>query len=559
MANASDITDEQQTQCSYCYDEAKHYCRTCKENLCVKCHEVHKKSTKANTNHHHVVPFLQRKESLRSPAPDTCAVHHGSKYEFGCLKCQVVICKKCVSTLHNGHKKSNDLSDFFDKMIGILKQEFSLLQHSVLPQYQETLSKLDEDPPQYGSVVESIKGKIEQETQRATDLLQYLLIEGQQAVDDIATLDQEILRVQKQNSQDHHLRLLQIEQRYREFFASIDRNVLIDFLHDRRDFKEMIKYPDKHGISPPHYNPSNISLAVLRDSFISVHSANNQPLVDIRLRHFDKKLMSEPLRISSFQIGKNTLLYQVKCVGRLDSAWVLTGESSLNHYNRAGKKLESLETSDGQNGSPGGIAVSPQNEVLFTKTAPNCIALAKVGKKPQILIPTDDWVPNGLCLTVSGGILVTLQNAANGKVVKFQEGLPTLTVQYDEIGHAIYEMPWYIAENKVNNDICVSDTKKNLLIVVNKFGKVRFQYDAPYRYFQPRDICADSQGNLLVADPYNNNVNIIGEDGDFLLNINTRYLDLTLPLALSVDVDKNLWIGGRDSRRVVVLRYIHDT
>ena len=87
-----------------------------------------------------------------------------------------------------------------------------------------------------------------------------------------------------------------------------------------------------------------------------------------------------------------------------------------------------------------------------------------------------------------------------------------------------------MSENN-NGDICVSDTKANTVIVVEKTGSVRFRYDGrPARRqetFSPRGIVTDALSQIIVTD-YNNCLHILDQNGQVLRCVDDCGLKKTL-------------------------------
>lgn len=92
----------------------------------------------------------------------------------------------------------------------------------------------------------------------------------------------------------------------------------------------------------------------------------------------------------------------------------------------------------------------------------------------------------------------------------------------------------YICENR-NLDICVADFNMRALVVVNQAEKHRFTYtDGSHQKrsklsepFIPYDLTTDSQSLILIADYWNNRIDIIDQDGQFIRCIDNLYIFVT--------------------------------
>ena len=113
-----------------------------------------------------------------------------------------------------------------------------------------------------------------------------------------------------------------------------------------------------------------------------------------------------------------------------------------------------------------------------------------------------------------------------------------------------------MSENN-NENICVSDTEANNVIVVEKTGRVLFRYDGrPARRkeaFGPMGIVTDAWSQIIVADYNNNCLHILDQDGQFLKCVDDCGLEK--PYGLSVDSEGRLWVEC-ESGKITVIQYL---
>lgn len=132
-------------------------------------------------------------------------------------------------------------------------------------------------------------------------------------------------------------------------------------------------------------------------------------------------------------------------------------------------------------------------------------------------------------------------------------------IQYDERGENLYRYATFLAENGVNNDICVSDHGTNTVVVVNHEGKFRFVYhnilsQRKYDTFFPCSIVTDSQGHILIADGDNDCIHVIDCNRQFLCYIdNCNFAGVC---GIDIDFADKLWIGEVDSGKIKVVEYL---
>ncbi|XP_061186766.1 uncharacterized protein LOC133194881, partial [Saccostrea echinata] len=115
----------------------------------------------------------------------------------------------------------------------------------------------------------------------------------------------------------------------------------------------------------------------------------------------------------------------------------------------------------------------------------------------------------------------------------------------------------FVAENK-NEDICASDRNADSVVVVDKTGRVRFQYDGTpaigKKKFDPNQLVTDSLSQIIVADWTNDCLHILDQDGEFLRCVDN--CKLSRPLGLGLDSDGRLWVGLYEKGDVKVIQYM---
>jgi hypothetical protein len=114
-----------------------------------------------------------------------------------------------------------------------------------------------------------------------------------------------------------------------------------------------------------------------------------------------------------------------------------------------------------------------------------------------------------------------------------------------------------VVENN-NGDICASDNNAEKVVVVDKSGRVRFQYDGTpvrkMRAFDPDHLVTDSMSRIIVADNNNACLHILDQNGQFLKCVDN--CGLHKPLGLSLDSEGRLWVGQFDLGEVKVIQYM---
>ena len=72
-------------------------------------------------------------------------------------------------------------------------------------------------------------------------------------------------------------------------------------------------------------------------------------------------------------------------------------------------------------------------------------------------------------------------------------------IQYDSQGQPLYQHAFYIAEN-VNGDVIVTDSKKRIVIAVNRLGIFRYTYSGRNNELDAFSVAGNVNGDVIVTD-----------------------------------------------------------
>lgn len=117
-------------------------------------------------------------------------------------------------------------------------------------------------------------------------------------------------------------------------------------------------------------------------------------------------------------------------------------------------------------------------------------------------------------------MLVIVSSATTlNKIIRYKGTEITQEIDIGEHGNSIFAIGEYllfVTENN-NGDICVSDGNADKVVVVDKNGRVRFQYDGtPARLeesFDPRCIQTDKHSHIIMTDLSNDCLHILDQNG----------------------------------------------
>ncbi|XP_062602490.1 uncharacterized protein LOC134264210 [Saccostrea cucullata] len=254
---------------------------------------------------------------------------------------------------------------------------------------------------------------------------------------------------------------------------------------------EFRKLPPKVKISLPTFNTGNINRKKNHRLFGSLSSLSIKReegfiLEKKEVTATDKELLEVPEAITSISIGFGQKDHQNKI--RQILTW--TGDGDLVYSER-------------------------------TKRTVNKVSSGQI----EEIIRLKGWVPEHLCVTSSGELLVTMysEDETQYKVVRYSNSKEKQTIQFDENGKPLHSgigYTKYICENR-NLDMCVADYRAGVVVVVDQAGKLRFRYTGhssttKKQPFKPLGITTDSQCQILTSDCQNNYIHIIDQNGRFL-------------------------------------------
>nr|XP_022313938.1 uncharacterized protein LOC111118664 [Crassostrea virginica] len=268
--------------------------------------------------------------------------------------------------------------------------------------------------------------------------------------------------------------------------------------------------------------------------------------------------MAVPLVLKVIQT-KPKELYKLRGVSCLNDRefWTCGNDNILRLHNLQGEYLNFVQTTSGND--PEAIAVTRSGGLVYADYLDSSINLVS-GTQIQTLITLREWKPIGLCITLSGDLLVSMTNFENTTVVRrYFASTQKQGIYQDDQDEPFYTAKGYIqylSENR-NLDVCMANRAAGEIVVVDAAGKLRFIYRGhPFIFheiFHPRGITTDSQTNILISDCYHECIHIIDKDGCFL-----RYIEncgIQVPWGLCVDSRDNLFVAERNTCKVKKLRY----
>lgn len=319
------------------------------------------------------------------------------------------------------------------------------------------------------------------------------------------------------------------------------------------------KLPPKLTLSIPRFTNPEINKKNMLQLFGSLSKfsikreeggyVTDCPVVD----HFPIDIIKE----IDTSYGDPISLCSVSCLND-EELWLCGWNNVITLYNLQGKLVKSVQTKS--KNIPWDVAVTRLGELVYSDHNDRTVNI--VNKKTiNEVIRLKGWTPLSVCSTQIGDLLVfmTSDDYKQGKIVRFSGAAEKQTIQVNDDGQPLYSTTLsikYVCENR-NLDICVSDSLKSAVVVVNTAGKYLFTYTGLHSYsvqpFQPRGITTDSQCQILIADYGNHCVHIVDQDGQFVSTIDN--CKLYNPWGLCVDTRDNLFVTEYNTGKLKRIHY----
>lgn len=110
----------------------------------------------------------------------------------------------------------------------------------------------------------------------------------------------------------------------------------------------------------------------------------------------------------------------------------------------------------------------------------------------------------------------------------------------------LFSRPTFVCENRVNQNICVSDYDMKVIVLTSR-GYFVFNYTGQQPVikrtpFSPRGIACDGRGNILVADVGNDLVHMLKSNGEFITHILSSISPVSRPWGICVDSENRIWL-----------------
>ncbi|XP_062602391.1 uncharacterized protein LOC134264103 [Saccostrea cucullata] len=540
-------------KCNSCETaDAKVRCESCLVNLCAACIGIHMISDESTK---HVIVRFQSRNSSLYPG---CHLHAYGQCEKYCNQCDIPVCNTCVaSDQHIGHDLMEILQVLDDKKKTIIAEQ-AKLKEIVYPTYQGIASDVQNRMSQLEREHEDISTDITKHGEvwhREIDKL----VKKLKAEDDEMKNSQ--LRILQKHLNEINKTMSDIKQEIDSNDMTINSEDISKVFSTKLNVDRCTKLPIKLVPSLPEFIPGKIdeeeefrkifgalspSSLISEEQGYSMKTTQKSP--EVGSCPPAKQLLDVPETVTTLRT-QQIYISGVVCLND-EEIWTKGNGSDLRRYSiNQGSELKAFRTKSDR--MPGGIAVTKKGYLVYTDYDGRSVNIVKNEEIEEVII-LQKWKPRNVCSTSTDDLLVIMDSVdfRKSKVVRYSGSTEKQTIQFDDIGKSLFSSGILyrhtITENR-NLDICVSDNGAKEVVVVNQKGKLRFRYNghtpAPKnKPFSPQGITTDSLCHILTADPFNDCVHIIDQDGQLL-----RFIDceLSIPCGLCIDTNDNLFVAQK--------------
>ncbi|XP_052677841.1 uncharacterized protein LOC128158901 [Crassostrea angulata] len=519
---------------------AQSYCDFCHVNLCKPCIGEHI-SDEYET--HKIVRFQDRRSTLIYPK---CMTHTTKNCEHQCKNCDnIFVCSSCIaSEQHRGHIFVEVLEVYKTKK-EVIENDTEKLHNLITPKYEEIAFDLEKQLANLEGGYEKLTTEISKQGEKWHREIDIVINKLKTKIGEIKEKHRAILQI-------HLEEIKQIQSHINETLLSMseikESREVTPTIEYSSKIREFSKSPSNIKVTLPTFIPNLIDHEQLERFFGQItplYSATEESLSSIHQPNTSvKELLDEPELLAIIRTGHASLL-NVTCLNE-DKIWTSGLTKEIKCFNINGSLHQTNTTRSGNR--PRGLAVDSDGNLIYTDDESNTVNLLKMGQTEE-LIRLQGWVPNKLCVTSTGDLLVTMHNDLKipSKVVHYSGYTEKQTIQFDDEFKPLYSRNndiKYITENR-NHDICVADYGAGVVVVVNQDGKLRWRYTGQpsvtkNKAFRPYGITTDSQSRILTADSDNNCIHIVDKSGQFLRYIDN--CDLESPFGLCVDNNDYLFV-----------------
>ncbi|XP_011423828.3 uncharacterized protein [Magallana gigas] len=532
--------------CDLCLKSVQQFCNSCQIGLCREC--INKHVNDLSSRPHNIVPFTDRTVQLEYPQ---CSTHPKQKCEAHCEICDVPACIQCATGPHKGHTVL-DISGLIGRKKETIKNETNEIEKFILPK-NKTLDILTDNK------ISLINSRFEDFEKQTKDQRKRWHLEVDNIFDKLNT--------RMHSLRDHHIAVLnsvksqlssqkcsmiQTVQQNKDILSLNRMSLINNYKSKLAEFRKSPYIPDlpqpslqtntedgKHSVTIGRYTAKLTQTLMDDASFLPTMTLPKKSKVVAVIQTHVKKLCRVVCLLST-------------------SAWV-SGKGKF--ISLVGPEPQTVKSTCER--FPSDLTINRQGEMVYSDREHRAINIVKDGKTETLITTPTGWHPEGLHCSRSGDILVSIgtTDSSQHKIVRYQGETVAQDIDKDENGFPLFQRGKYallLSEN-INEDIVASDQNADVMVVLDRRGKVRFRYNNQpprgQKPFSPRQVVTnDITGHIIVVDARNSCLHILDQNGQFLRCVDDCGLEN--PTGLGVDSEGRLWVGFYLTGMVKVIQYL---
>ncbi|XP_061186564.1 uncharacterized protein LOC133194675 [Saccostrea echinata] len=526
-------------------------CDFCHVNLCIACIGKH---VSDGYEKHKVVPFKVQKSTLIYPR---CTMHPTKSCDLQCKECNISVCSFCSESKQHEEHDLVHLSEIFAAKKVFIENDETELEKYISSTYRTIVIEIEAQMARLHGDYEKLTEFVTERGKQWHRAIERVTKEMVVEINEMKGRHQSILKQQLDEIGMIQSLIDETLLTMKKIKESNDVSMALEYTSRVKEFKKSPKVQ----ISLPTFSPQYIDSEQVHKLFGSLSPLLAKREADsYRLLNPEatvKALLEEPKLISSINTGCKNLC-SVTCLSE-EEIWTSSGVSGLMQCFNTQSSLETSVKAKSRE-FPSDITLTSDGDLLYSDWKTKTVNILK-NKKIKEVIRLHGWIPNNMCVTSSGDLLVTMysDDKTQSKVVRYSGSTEKETIQFDDEGKPLYsgnKFTKYISENR-NLDICVSDYGAGAVVVVNQAGKLMFRYTGHISTikidpFKPRGITTNSHYQILASDYENHCIHILDQDGHFL-----RYVDnVTTPYGLCVNKSDYLFVAENYTGNVKKIKYI---
>ncbi|XP_061188070.1 uncharacterized protein LOC133196156 [Saccostrea echinata] len=539
-------------KCSCCLKESvTYFCTYCEDNLCEECKLPHLTQSAKTDKGHNVVYYRDKNQDIIQRR--SCEIHKDIPSTAYCENCNKSVCKECEGETCKSHMIFQITELLKTKINQILKsrEDLTVLLRQIEGKclyFQNCVGNLERNhrivKNEIYKYVDKLCNVVEQWKREMLSRLN-----GEKRQSKILIRDSLRKARRKFNEIDRKIK--------KKGKILLDIEAYIEALHNPELLPEPENIeclPEKPDLKIPRISLSTAdinteflcnfaNITVSTTNTLEINSSNIQK---VESKHFKNKIQD------------------MVCSTVGDALFVTEkGKSKISKIDHDGK----IQTEFGTKCDEPLFSAYYAGGVIYGNPENKTIEMSTSESRDEVktIMSTGKWFSRGIAITrekihVCLRLYPEKSKEGRAKVSTFEvpknlfkSFKKVKNIEFHE-SQSLFHDPRFIVENK-NGDLCVTDTAKKSLIVVQKSGKFRFTYkrDLPSHKFNPQNICADSAGLLLLLNlsQLTANIHIINHDGQYICHIESEYLNR--PTAMCIDCYDRLWLADRVNDETKIL------